>query len=351
MRSRRHILLLVPGFPGNESDSTCIPALQAIVRELRRQGGEDLLFSVVTFQYPFDAGDYTWHSVPVWSAGGKNRSLPRKLFTWFRVLRKVFQIHRKNRIDVVHSFWLHECTFLGRWIAKFTGAKHLAMVMGQDVLPGNGYMKFSSLKYVTVIANSPFSADLLEKNYGIKTNAVIPIGIRPEDFDGINIHTDRTVDLLNVGSLIPLKNQRLFIELFVQLKQRFPHITGAIVGSGILEKELSDMIADSGLSESLKLYPGLPREEVLNIMARSKILVHTSAYESAGYVLLEGLYSGMKVVSFQTGYMPESENAYDCSLEKDMSEILEKLLSVPFIKSQPEIPLISETAKNIIAKY
>lgn len=45
----------------------------------------------------------------------------------------------------------------------------------------------------------------------------------------------------------------------------------------------------------------LPRGEVLKLMQRSKVLVHTSSYESQGYVFDEALINGMSIVSDEVG--------------------------------------------------
>lgn len=50
-----------------------------------------------------------------------------------------------------------------------------------------------------------------------------------------------------------------------------------------------------------------PRAEMLKLMARSRVLVHPSRYESQGYVFLEALMQGMSVVSYPVSIASPSE--------------------------------------------
>jgi len=351
MKSKKHILLLVPGFPENNNDSTCIPPLQLLVQELQEQYGNELLLQVIAFQYPFQRGSYSWNGIPVYSAGGKNSGFPWRIITWLRILLKISSLHKKQPVDVVHSFWLNECAFIGQWVSRLTGAKHIAHVMGQDVLSSNKYIRYLNTDSMLVIANSNFSALTLEKNFGIKPGAVIPFGIRESDFISNDKNLTREIHLLNVGSLISLKNQELFIMLFAELVKHFPGLKGAIIGDGPLAGRLREQILLLKLEGNIKMEGALPRNEVLKRMTQAKILLHTSVFESAGYVFLEALHSGMKVVSFKTGFLPVVDSAFSCETEEEMFVQLKKLLSMNLSFNQQNVPLMRETAEKIFDLY
>ena len=84
------LIVLSPGFPQDEQDSTCIPWLQQFLLSLRRVS-PSLEVVVIAFQYPFHSREYTWHGIRVFALGGANRKTWRRLITWAKALRKFVQ--------------------------------------------------------------------------------------------------------------------------------------------------------------------------------------------------------------------------------------------------------------------
>lgn len=350
MKSKKHILILTPGFPNSEADTTCIPALQILIKELHKRHHDKLLIDVVSVHYPFTKGNYTWNEISCWSAGGKNRGFPFKILTWLQLLIYVFRLHFKNPVDVIHAFWLHDCSMLGSIFSWLTGARLIVHCMGQDVRKPNKYIPFIRFKKNIVISNSSFTAATLLENFKIKTDFIIPFGINPDDFLDTS-NPQKKIDLLAVGSLTDLKNHKLFIEIFELLKIDFPTLTGSIIGGGPLHNQLQELIFKKGLQESLILEGEKKRDVVLQRMAVSKILIHTSAFESAGYVFLEALQSKMAVISFKTGFLPEVKGAYQCSGKDEMIKCARKLLAENTLYEIPVLPLIADAADKILEIY
>ncbi len=71
-------------------------------------------------------------------------------------------------------------------------------------------------------------------------------------------------------------------------------------------------------------------------MSESKILLHTSTYESFGFIFAEALYSGMNIVSYNVGVNKSIPEWYICS-NFDM-----------FIKSCLELIDMTESKKKRI---
>lgn len=356
MKSVKHILILTPGFPKNETDTTCIPPLQAFVHELQSAHASEVKLYVITFQYPFTAGSYIWNDVSCWSAGGANQKFPFKILTWIRVLIHAYRHHRKNPFHIVHSFWLQDCTLIGSIFSWLTGSKLVAHAMGQDILENNRYLEprrgggILRVNNIKIIANSPFSAAMLKQEYNLNAFKVFVFGIQPSDFIKMGT-SERKTDLLSVGSLIELKNQKLFIELFAILKKSIPSLKGSIIGGGPLAGELERLIHFYNLNDCLIMEGSLNRSEVLLRMTQSKILLHTSKFESAAYVFLEALYSGMNVVSFKTGYLPDVPGAFACVDEIEMVEKIKNLLASPGDYERKQVPLIKDTADKMVSVY
>ena len=86
MADKKKLVILIPGFPKDETDSTCLPFHQTFVRHLAQQYSNwDI--TVLALQYPFEASSYFFHTVPVISFAGKNKGgifkllLRRKLYS------------------------------------------------------------------------------------------------------------------------------------------------------------------------------------------------------------------------------------------------------------------------------
>ena len=64
MSNKEILIILSPGFPESEADSTCLPMQQQFVRALKEMHPE-LDIVVLTFQYPYHHKEYKWFEVKV----------------------------------------------------------------------------------------------------------------------------------------------------------------------------------------------------------------------------------------------------------------------------------------------
>lgn len=336
-KSIRHILLLVPGFPKDEFDTTCIPALQSYVRALHRIHPECKL-SVVSFQYPFTKKQYEWNSISVYPCGGANRGKIRRLWTWVTALRYIRSIQHQLPIDFIHSFWLEETTLIGQWANRFLKAHHVASLMGQDADAGNGYLSRLNFDRFKTSAGSEHAVQTLG-SYG-RIDKVIPIGLDKRDFPAGK--PNRDIDILGVGALTRLKNFGLFIDLIRDLKKDFAGINCLIIGGGPEQQQQESSILEHGLEKNIRLTGHLDRPTVLQHMANSRVLLHTSSYESQGYVFNEALFSGMSVVCFPVGNAA-SPKTHQCETRREMLQTLRKLLQSPPETDRYMLQSIDET--------
>ena len=286
----KHLVILTPGFPQDEEDSSCIPPLQDFVKALSRTK-PDWKISVISFQYPYRHGQYEWNGLQVFATNGQNGKGWKKLYTWIRVWRHLRKIHKKFPIALIHSFWLGECAMLAKYFGKRYRIPHLCTLMGQDARPGNRYFSLK-LKPQQLVCLTAFHQHQLEKSSGIRAAHLIPWGISPESFPEINT-ANRDIDLLGVGSLIPNKNYLSLLKSILSLKQHYPELKACIIGDGIQREELENYIFENNLETTVSMKGSLDRKEVFQYMNRSKILFHPSEYESFGMVIIEALYMGM----------------------------------------------------------
>src|ERR1700761_5854311 len=106
------LIILTPGFPANETDTTCIPPQQVFVKALTEVAPR-LKIIVLTFQYPFFSMRYEWNGVEVISFGSKIHSRVVRKFVPVRVLLELIKFNKQYRIIGLLSFWFGRCARVG----------------------------------------------------------------------------------------------------------------------------------------------------------------------------------------------------------------------------------------------
>src|SRR5579872_3605943 len=219
------LVILSPGFPKDAADSTCVPAQQVFVKNLKKNFPH-LAIIVLTFQYPYYTSEYLWDNVTVTSFGGKNKSGVSRFLIWIRAWIKLRQLFRQYQVIGLLSFWLGECALIGSRFAKRNKLKHYCWILGQDAKPGNKYYHYVKPKADELIALSDFIADEFDRNYQVKPAHIITTGIDPSMF-GVT-DRERDIDILGAGSLIPLKQYHLLVNIVSILRYTFPNIKAVI---------------------------------------------------------------------------------------------------------------------------
>jgi glycosyltransferase involved in cell wall biosynthesis len=329
------IIILTPGFPANENDSTCVPPQQIFVKALQQMHPK-LKVIVLTFQYPFVAGRYLWNGIEVIAFGGKGRGKIYRQVLWLKVVQCLHNLNKQYEIKGLLSFWLDECALIGSRFSKQKGIKHLCWILGQDAKVDNKYAERIKPKADELIALSDFVVEEYSKNYGIRPAHVIPVGVDSTLFgEGVG---ERDIDILGVGSLISLKQFDVFVKIAGFLKLSHPNIKAVICGKGPEQERLLAIIKTLGIEKNINLAGELPHHEVLALMQRSKLLLHASAYEGFGAVCLEALYAGANVVSFVKPMDAPIFNWHIAINEDDMLQKVESILNEPQPNYSPVLP-------------
>jgi len=327
--AKKTLVILTPGFPANEVDTTCLPFLQTHVRAINKNFPE-LEIIIIAFQYPFIKSVYKWNNNEVISFGGKSKAKIHRLLLWVRVWRTLIKLKRGKKIITLFSLWCTECALVGSWFGKFHNLKHFTWLCGQDAKMGNKYVKLMRPEGHELIAMSDFLKREFYKNYAINPAHVVPIGVDPDEF--APPPANRDIDVLGAGSLIPLKQYDVFINVISKLARKMPAINTMICGKGPEEDRLKSAIETLGLHKNITLAGEIPHAEVLQLMQRSKIFLHTSNYEGFGTVCLEALYAGAHVVSFTKPMDREIPHWHHLGSKDEMTQKVIELLQDATIK-------------------
>ncbi len=313
--------MLTPGFPKDEEDTSCLPAFQQFALSVKAEFPQYRLI-IVSFQYPFEKRRYQWKGIEVIALGGRNRNKLFRLFTWMEARKALEEIHRSHQVLGLISLWMTECALVANRFAKKHQLRHMIWIIGQDAKAGNSYVKRTKPVASQLIAMSDFLKDEFYKNYGIMPKHVMENGINANTFPELNTG-ERSVDVFGAGSLIPLKNYRLFIELMAELKQDYPQIKAQIAGGGEEKEILQKLVKELGLESNVRLSGPQSHAETLVWMNQSKVFLHTSHYEGNSTVLMEALYSGCRVMSTCALSHRETENLF---VSTDRAQLKQQLL-------------------------
>jgi glycosyltransferase involved in cell wall biosynthesis len=314
-----HILILTPVFPFDESDTTCLPPLQALVRELSSR--PHVRVSIVAVQYPHEIEEYVWHGVQVFACGGSNRML-LKPQTWYRAVEFSNKINRNQPVDAIHCFGLGECAVIGQWLERKYEKPLWVTMLGADCLPLNEYFPLFLEKNLNLIAVSEVQAGIFEKYAQKKVSQMIPWGLDARAFLGSN-YRERDVDILGVGIFSEMKNWPLFFEILKNVLEKRPETRIQIIGDGEMKPELENLRRIYNMTENVKFVGAIPRPRVLDWMRRSRVYLQTSHFEGFGFSMAEAAAIGCRIVSTPVGIAPHLSF---CEIGETAAELAEMVL-------------------------
>lgn len=315
MRRPIHILIVTPGFPENEDDSICIPALQDYLLAIRATHPQ-IKFTVISMQYP-ESGAYNWNDIDVISIGGNNQKGIKKYRTWIKTKKQVMDAIRREQIDLIHALWTTEAAYLSHKISQKLRLPYLVTAMGQDVINVPSYLskvKFSTLVYVSAYqkeCSTLTASDVQTIEWGVKS---------------IKSKAEKHIDVIGVGSLIQVKKWDRFIKIAAKLKANDSNLNIQLVGDGPLRNALISL--NESLGSPVNMVGELNRESTTTAIASSRIVLHTANYESFCMVMAEGLAAGCDVIATNVGLANSQKNIHTFDTNEEAAQlIMERLKS------------------------
>lgn len=314
-----HIVIISPIFAVDEQDTINLPFLQLHCKELLTRG---VKLTIISEQYPMGP-DYQWNGVQVITIKRKTPKAIYKFLRKYRMRAALKKIHHEHPVQVIHNYWFNILGEISERFALKNNIKHIITLAGQDILPSintyiHGVTGYSGL----LICPSLFHKLKLQENYAVSPQ-VIGFGI-----DAVQqIHTERDIDLILCGWINHIKNWEQFLEIVSELQTTSSVKKVVICGGGPMMKELILEIERLKLKDLIELKDSIPRNEVLALMQRSKLLVHTSHFESFGLVLAEGLACNCRVISKPVGIAYNDKDILTCVSTAEFVSTIQQELS------------------------
>jgi glycosyltransferase involved in cell wall biosynthesis len=124
-----------------------------------------------------------------------------------------------------------------------------------------------------------------------------------------------------------------------------------LIGAGPELSKLKAMAETKRLSKHIEFTGLINRNEIFNLMQRSKILVHPSKFEGSGFVFAEALANGMNIVSFNVGYAQEHPKWSIAKDDQDFINIVKRLLQIELNFEPSNLFPLQETVDRYAALY
>ena len=168
----------------------------------------------------------------------------------------------------------------------------------------------TSSNYIT--ASSNFEQNLISESYQIDKNKIKKItpGIDRSLF-APDLSANRKNIFLSIGRIQQQKGQRVtidFLNNFRKVENDFVcYFIGGPSGNSGKEYlvELKEQVVELNLETHVKFLENLPQTKIKELLNESKLLIHTSQFETFGLVAIEANSMGVPVLSNNSGSFPE----------------------------------------------
>jgi glycosyltransferase involved in cell wall biosynthesis len=308
------IAFVVAGFAADEND-WCIPAHTDMVRALATTHDTH----VYTLRYPHRTDTYRVGSATIHSFGGGTVRGMNTARLWRRVMAEMTREHSRRAFDVIHALFGNEAGCLavltGKrlrvpsvvWLVngELTGLRDIGY--GADLNPRLRVMNQIILRFAdSILCGCDALTERAHARMAPTRRArveTLPLGVNTTRFFPRSAVADtRTrVEFINVGSLLPVKDQATLLRAFALARReiRDAHLT--IVGDGPLENELRALTAELEIHAQVTFAGKAPHEQLPALYHAADVFAQSSRHEGQGMALLEAAACGGAVCGTNVG--------------------------------------------------
>ena len=159
-----------------------------------------------------------------------------------------------------------------------------------------------------------------------------------------------TLNLINIGSFVPKKNQSFLLDILHELRERGIRANCLFLGDGPQKTEVQNRAKELGISNQCHFLGNV--ENVEEYLWNSDVYVHTATYEPLGLVLLEAMAAGLPVVCTDgkgnRDLIVEGENGF-MVWERDPKLLADKIELL--LKNEILLKEIGEKARKFVQGF
>lgn len=320
------IAIITPGFSAHAED-WAIPALLNLARGFAKE----IEVHIFSQRYPV-RGTYRFEGLTHHAAGGGQRFGLASARIWLQTSRAIIAQHRRTPFDLLHAFWADEAGFSAAIAGTVIKRPVIVSLGGGELtyLPDIDYgaQRFLARRLTTryafrqaalVTAGSGYQLDLC-RQHGMaeKKLCFAPLGIDIQYFQPASWKQRRIEGwkigglkstcpptIIQAASLLPVKNQKLLLEIFKLVKEEIPTVKLNLVGDGPLRDELRQLAGQADLQSNIAwrrqiAYPEMPAQ-----YRQANLYLQTSRHESQGLAVLEAMACGLPVLGTPVGIVKD----------------------------------------------
>jgi glycosyltransferase involved in cell wall biosynthesis len=229
-------------------------------------------------------------------------------FVFARIVGKVRELHRSQRIDLIHAHAPLPCGHAAMLLSAELGLPYVVSVHGLDAFSteqvrgraGEWCRRISQRVYRSsrrvICISEHVREQVLEGTGSSCRTSVVYNGVDPELFSpGTGPSTGEPM-VLCVGNLLPIKGHEVLVRAIAALAPDFPTLTLEIIGHGPELPRVQALSQQLQISDRVRFLGRQSRQQVAAAMRRCTLFALPSRYEGLGCVYLEAMSAGKPVI-------------------------------------------------------
>jgi glycosyltransferase involved in cell wall biosynthesis len=229
-------------------------------------------------------------------------------FLFARIVGKVREMKRSQRIDLVHAHGPLPCGHAAMLLSAELGVPYVVSVHGLDAFSTEqvhgragqwchriSQRVYASSRRVICISERVRERVLEGVERGCRTSVVYN-GVDIELFSPGDAPSSDALTILSVGNLIPIKGHEVLIRTIAQLLPEFSSLCLEIIGDGPERSRLFALSQQLGIEDRVRFLGRQSRRDVAAAMRRCTLFALPSRFEGLGCVYLEAMSTGKPVV-------------------------------------------------------
>lgn len=213
---------------------------------------------------------------------------------------------KRRRAEHIHAHFASDAAEVAWIIAKITGVPFSVSTHGYDIYD-NPYRYYKLLAADALFIRSVCdynSKSLVRLGVPVEKITVVHCGIRLGQFNP-DERMAKTIDVLCVGRLHPVKGVKYLIDAVCELTRSAPEISVCIVGDGSERSSLENYARDRGVSARVAFAGEQSQDQVRRLLSQAKVFCLPSLGDSVGVASMEAMAMQVPVVSTTVKGIPE----------------------------------------------
>jgi len=278
-----------------------------------------------------------------------------------------YELGKKLGLDVVHSFATGP---MG--ISAFNVAKRLKIPSvvtassfphkSLDVLFTNGlrdivhkiaikYVKWYFSSFNCICAPSEYSSNVLQKEIGIKTREILPLGINYSEFAGKNVKKEKS-KFIYAGKISREKDLDLIVSSMPSISNRVEDANAYIYGEGPYRELLLEKAITSKIENRIIVGSFLTKRKLASELSASSLFLFPAQLDTQSLSVIEGMAAGVVPICSQDSCAYElirgtELERFSFNNKKDFSE---KVVHAHSDANEKDSELASRIAENYDAE-